>query len=155
VNAEEEKKMKRMSVAVKSAIHQDRSNAPQFRSLRLPETFNVDTVASKKQALPANPLQEFHSKLQDQIDISRLTSTAQNEICADCAAPGIYAILDPRNCILLLTNNKGPRWASLTFGVFICAECANVMATVLGKQLANLRCIDLTFHYFGPEAIQV
>lgn len=54
-----------------------------------------------------------------------------------------------------MTIGPGPRWVSLTFGTFVCADCANALSIVIGKQLANLRCVDLTFHYFGPEAIQV
>ena len=46
--------------------------------------------------------QEMKKQVQD---LEKILKRPENQICADC-------------------NNKTPRWASITFGVFVCLRCS-------------------------------
>jgi len=71
-------------------------------------------MSTLKDAIPEKQQEEIFEKL---------LNIPENKICADC-------------------SNKGPRWASLDFGVFICMNCAGHHRN-LGPSITRVRSVKL------------
>eukprot|EP01102_Stenamoeba_stenopodia_P022719 TRINITY_DN9570_c0_g1_i3.p1 TRINITY_DN9570_c0_g1~~TRINITY_DN9570_c0_g1_i3.p1 ORF type:complete len:397 (+),score=94.45 TRINITY_DN9570_c0_g1_i3:29-1192(+) len=93
-------------------------------------------TGSVVQTVGAGGNTSYEAKIEDEIAIGNLTAKSENRICADCSSPN-------------------PRCVSVTFGVWVCGRCAKLMNELIGNQTANLKNLDLGWHYFGPESVKM
>lgn len=72
----------------------------------------------------------------DERILREITSKPENSICADCGA-------------------GEPRWVSLTLGVWLCNACSEIHRDTLGKQLSDIKSMDIgTTTFWVPETIK-
>jgi hypothetical protein len=109
----------------------------------------------------------------DERILREITSKPENGVCADCGAGGESSCLCPSSFVFLsnivLINHSlfwflfvfsfhliEPRWVSLTLGVWLCNACSEIHRDSLGKQLSDIKSMDIgTTTFWVPETIKV